>query len=132
MYNAVPRRYAATELGMKQDAACALCGGRELDPEIPQDWVRCPMVRDRPIGLGCCLDYQGVARAQDFESDALRDLFETLSRRTNQSVAVLRLQCLRHQRQIVSERLPTAAYEEQLELIALAEHISEVAAGIDR
>lgn len=130
MYYAVPRRYTAQELGLERDAACTLCGTRETDPEIEQEWVRCPMVRNRPIGLGCCLDYQRVARANGFESDIYRDLFDTLSRRTARSVPILRLQCLRHQQEIIAERLPEASSVDCDELIGLAAHVSRVAASI--
>lgn len=130
MYNAVPRRYTAKEFGLAPDAACAICGTRETDPELEQEWVRCPMVRNGPIGLGCCLDYQGVARAEAFDSDVYRDLFDTLSRRTARSVATLRLQCLQHQQEIIAERMRGASSAERDKLIGLAEHVSQVAASI--
>jgi hypothetical protein len=130
MYNAVPPRHVAQELGLRPDAACPLCGTRETNPDIQREWVRCPMVQNKPIDLGCCLDHQGVARAEDFESDSYRDLFETLSRRIGRSVAVLRLQCLQHQQEIIAERLPQASSAESEELISLAGHVSRVAASI--
>lgn len=130
MYNAVPRRYTAREVGVAPDAPCALCGTRETNSEVEQEWVRCPMVRNRPIGLGCCLDHQDVARAEAFESDIYRDLFDTLSRRTGRSVSILRLQCLQHQQEIIAERMPDASPAARDALTGLAGHVRQVAASI--
>lgn len=130
MHSAIPRRYSARELGLRPDAPCALCGTREADTSIEREWVLCPLVGGQPIDLGCCLDYQGLARAEDFESDVYRGLFDQLSSRTGRSVDQLRLECLEHQQEIIGDRLSHGAPADQNELIALAGHVSRVAASV--
>lgn len=65
----------------------------------------CPMVRGRMICLGSCIDHQAVARADDFHGHFDRELFEQLSRATQRSVRDLRATCLRHQLEVVDERI---------------------------
>lgn len=64
----------------------------------------------------------------EFEDDPFRDLFDSLAHKTGELVATLRLKCLEHQQEIVSERLRNPdSGEDRDELLTLAFHISEVA-----
>jgi hypothetical protein len=69
----------------------------------------------------------------EFEDDPFRDLFESLSQQTGAPVAKLRLECLEHQQEIVSERLRNpVSGEDRQELLSLAFQISEAARGVAR
>ena len=129
-YSAIPRRFSAKELALRPDSACALCGTRETDISIQRDWVLCPLVSNKAICLGCCLDYQGLARATDFATDVYRGLFDDLARRMDRSVDELRLVCLNHQQEIIGEQLRDATPTETQELLSLAARVSGVAVSI--
>ena len=122
MINAVPRRYSSAELNIAPDARCPLCRTSERGGR----WVLCPMIGGQPICYGCCLDYQGLARAVDFEDDPFRDLFDDLSRQTGLPVVTLRRRCLEHQQEIVSEQLGDPhAVDDRDSLLNLAFRVSE-------
>lgn len=126
MINAVPPRYKAADLNIAPNAKCALC--KTIDTSQDRRWVVCPLVNGQAICYGCCLDYQGLARTLEFEDDPFRDLFDSLAHKTGESVATLRLKCLEHQQEIVSERLRNPVLgEDRDELLNLAFHISEAA-----
>src|ERR1700750_1875436 len=103
MINAVPPRYSSEELNLSTRTQCAVC--RTHDDGHSRRWVLCPMLDEKPICYGCCLDFQSLARSLEFEDDPFRDLFDTVSRERNVSVPSLRLRCLEHQQQIVSADL---------------------------
>lgn len=87
----------------------------------------------QPICYGCCLDYQGLARSLEFENDPFRNLFHSLSKQTGKPVAKLRLECLEHQQEIVSERLRNpVSGEDRDELLKLAFQLSEAAHQVAR
>jgi hypothetical protein len=127
MINAVPPRYSATELGIPITAPCLVCNSRSEGEAEHREWVLCPMLDQRSICLGCCLDYQGLARATDFETDPFRDLFVNLSQTTGKGVSQLRRICINHQREIVARRLSDPSEPDDVgELIVLASHLEQV------
>jgi hypothetical protein len=126
MLNAVPPRYTSAEVGLTRLATCPLCGTQEQDERIERLWVRCPLVGGVAICEGCCYDYQGLARSEDFEDDPFVTLFEELAARVATPVQTLRRRCLEHQQEIVAEQLAaTDASREQDALLGLAARISE-------
>ena len=66
------------------------------------------MLRGQMICLGSCIDYQKVARASALQSHPERNLFDTLATRQLTSAADLRMICVRHQVEVVDERLAAA------------------------
>jgi hypothetical protein len=103
-----------------------------MDTSITRDWVRCPLVDDAPICLGCCFDYQSVARSEDFASHPYRGLFDDVSRRLRRSVPDLRMRCLEHQQEIVAENLPNATDEsDEAGLIGLAGRIAQAIRALE-
>src|SRR5262245_19078048 len=63
------------------------------------------MIEQTLICLGCCLDYQGVARAEDPSSHPDWELFDHLSKDSHKEVPTLRRLCLKHQEGILVAKL---------------------------
>jgi hypothetical protein len=69
----------------------------------------------------------------DFEDDPFRDLFDDLSRQTGLPVVKLRLRCLEHQQEVVSEQLGDPdAVDDRDSLLNLAFRISEAVQDVIR
>ncbi len=129
--NAIPDTITYTDL-QKIDACyqCPLCKTGRHDPH--QKWVRCPLVGDNYICIGCCLDLQGLARAIDFEGDPFRGLFDEVSVVAKRSVVRLRRNCLEHQLEVVAINLKkNIGTKEQDDLLALAKRVSEILVQLD-
>lgn len=75
---------------------CPLCGVQATGDQHDTGWVRCPMIEDQWICLGCCVDHQAAARAEDFARHPFHDLFDVLSRQRGETVVQLRRKCLEH------------------------------------
>ena len=99
--NAVPQRFSLKNFPSYEDYVCPLSNISASETGAPQRWVFCPLVDEKPIAYGSCLDFQGLARAEDFETDPFIDLFKELSHKTGKSVKELRRICLKHQAQLL-------------------------------
>lgn len=99
--NAVPPRFSLKNLQGYENYVCPLSNISAMEANAPERWVFCPLVDEKPIGYGSCLDFQGLARAEDFETDPFVDLFKKLSVKTGKSVKELRQVCLKHQIQLL-------------------------------
>jgi hypothetical protein len=62
-YFANPRLYDAEEV-VRKGGRCAI-GGERPDPTADPGWVRCPLVGEDFICLGCCYDLQYRSRSDD-------------------------------------------------------------------
>ncbi len=100
----IPPRLMPEEIVQLGIYDCPLCKAQNTLDEGDIGWVRCPMVDNRAICLGCCLDFQGVARSEVFDEHPYRDLFDDAAQLTDKSVDELRLICLRHQEEILRKR----------------------------
>jgi hypothetical protein len=76
------------------------------------------------ICLGSCLDFQAVARSSSYERHHDRKLFGDLAREMHRNEQHLRSACLRHQAQIIEERLVVRA-DDPAALIALRKEVSD-------
>ncbi|MGE5603663.1 MAG: hypothetical protein ACM30E_11470 [Nitrososphaerales archaeon] len=103
--NAIPELIPAREVDPFGAYVCPLCRTQTTGDEVDSGWVRCPMLDDAFIDLGCCLDYQPVARSADFAAHPFRELFDETAWLTGKEVATLRSRCLEHQASIVQEDL---------------------------
>ena len=74
------------------------------------------------ICLGSCLDYQAAARSSAFETHHDRQLFTELARETRQTEQGLRAICLRHQAQIIDDRLRLRT-DNPIELMAVKDTV---------
>ena len=99
--NAVPPRFSIKNLKGYERYICPASNIRAFEANMPEQWVHCPLFNEKPIGYGSCLDIQGLARAEDFETDPFIGLFEELSRKTGKNVKELRKVCLKHQSQLL-------------------------------
>jgi AAA+ superfamily predicted ATPase len=81
------------------------------------------MVRGQMICLGSCLDYQSAARSSAFGTHHDRHLFTELARETRQTEQGVRAICLRHQAQIIDDRLRSRT-DDAIELMALKDEVA--------
>lgn len=96
--DAAPRHISAHEVDASGRYRCPLCGAPTATTEEGDTgWVHCPMLDDKIICLGCCLDYQSVARSDNFSRHPCREDFDRLSKMTNKDVTTLRRICMEHQ-----------------------------------
>lgn len=101
--HAIPVYFSRGELKKQKDFTNKLCHYDASDAAPSDDWVKCPLVDNNPISLGCCIDFQSAARAKDFENYALRYLIEEFSKKSKRSKEFVRVKCLKHQLQILSD-----------------------------
>ena len=66
---AIPETFKARNIERTGRYKCPLCEDQSTGDEVDTGWVLCPMLEGRPICLGCCLDYQNVARLEDFDAN---------------------------------------------------------------
>lgn len=103
--NAVPTVITGTEIDATGNHACPLCGVQRTGDVADTGWVYCPMIEGQAICLGCCLDYQRVARTEDFSSDPFCTLFTDLAASAGIPMDRLRSACLRHQADLLMSEL---------------------------
>jgi hypothetical protein len=72
------------------------------------------MIQNEIICLGCCIDYQAVARSIKFASHPSRDLIEKIAGSSGRSVPDLRRTCMAHQLSVIGERLEEGTDKEEL------------------
>ena len=92
---------------------CPLCSVQSTGDDADTGWVRCPMMADRMICLGSCIDHQAVARAENFEDDPERDLFFSVSEISGSPVTDLRRICMEHQVAVIDLRLEEGKVDRQ-------------------
>lgn len=107
----IPDKYSSKELKTSRKYIDPLCGIQHSE-ESDVEWVQCPLIDNQFIGLGCCIDYQTTALEDDFDHAYFRELYDTASRQTNQSVVFLRCVCLEHQHEILVQRLQDHTYKQ--------------------
>ena len=107
--DAIPEFRTAQDWGLSASYRDPLCGAQSAADEVDPGWVMCPLVDNAAIALGCCLDYQIVARAIPFEEHPFRDLFDNAAALTGKRVVDLRQTCLAHQSHILEDALRTRA-----------------------
>jgi hypothetical protein len=102
---AMPETYEAKKVHPTGHYKCPLCDVQTTADEVDTGWVFCPMLDGEPICLGCCLDYQNVARLEDFTTNPYNDLFDEASHKTGNPADRLRRICLDHQEEILVARI---------------------------
>lgn len=108
--DAAPRAVTAREIDPTGRYKCPLCTAQTTGSAVDIGWVFCPMINERPICSGCCLDYQSVAVSEDFDGHPAREDFDNLSHRTGLGVERLRLVCLEHQESVLLDELGRNEY----------------------
>lgn len=100
--NAVPKRMCSSQL-----PECYTCPIDRVtkSSDGKARWVRCPLVSEKFISYGSCLDLQGLARSEEFYSDSFVDLFENIAEQRGISMGSARVICLRHQSDLLTEML---------------------------
>lgn len=115
----VPDPITPIDEGSSRSYACPLCRHQTYPSKHDTGWVQCPMIRNRPLCLGCCIDLQGAAVAEGFAGHPDHPLFEKLSRSQNKTTVRLRLMCLDHQLAVIDKALSgmdDGKHEERAEL----------------
>lgn len=116
----IPSRLSGVEIDPTGRYRCPLCGSQIAGDSADTSWVRCPMLADQVICLGCCVDHQAVARADDFDSHPFRDLFVHVARVTGSTSSELRRRCLQHQASILESIPDVAPDDEDARAVAIA------------
>ena len=120
--NVVPPVIRGIEVDPTGRYVCPLCRSQRTDERPDTGWVSCPLVHDQIICLGSCFDFQAAARSSEFETHFDRPLFEKLAQETRHGEQSLRAICLRHQLQIIDDRLLSRA-DDAVELKKLKEEV---------
>ena len=93
---------------------CPVSGTPATGVDARERWVRCPLVNNRVIFIGSCLDLQAVARSKDFWNHVYVGMFEKLAAQSGTATAELRRVCLTHQVEVLQEMLTDPSEETQL------------------
>jgi len=102
MVNAVPDRIRSSQL----DGIYICPVDKTSSSENEQTkWVKCPMLKNKHVCYGSCLDLQNIARYKRFYDDPEIKIFEKIGKREQLSVSYLRSICLKHQRETLSEMM---------------------------
>lgn len=101
----VPESIPEGDKSLRVGYACPVCKHQTYPSKTDTGWVLCPLIRNRSLCLGCCIDLQGAAVAEDFQRHSDNRLFEKLSTSQNKTVVRLRLICLDHQLELVDRSL---------------------------
>lgn len=118
--DAIPQYISGREVDPSGRYTCPLCRVQRTGDAEDTGWVSCPMLNGQMICLGSCIDHQKVARADEFDSHYDRGLFETLQVNSSRSIKELRLTCMRHQADVLSEQIAHAGPNKK-QMIALKE-----------
>ncbi len=101
----VPQMISAGDKSLPTGYACRTCRHQTYPSKNDAGWVRCPLVKNMPICLGCCIDIQGVTASEDFSSHPDKKILDKLTRSENKTLVRLRLICLDHQLALLNEKL---------------------------
>jgi hypothetical protein len=99
--DAAPDTVAARVVDPSGRYRCPLCAAQSTSSDPDIGWVACPMIGDEYICLGCCLDYQYVARSERFDEHPYREDFDRIAQKAGKDVRTLRLICMRHQESVL-------------------------------
>ena len=96
----IPMIYHTKETDLDASYIDPLCTvNTAIDPDTA--WVKCPLVNNQFIGLGCCADFQQTSLESNFEqSDYIAD-FRSAAKKTRTSIWDLRKRCLLHQKEML-------------------------------
>jgi hypothetical protein len=96
----LPKIFKASETDEIEKYSCPLCIVQKVGDKADTGWVKCPLTDNKFICLGCCIDYQKVASAEDFEEHVSYNLFEKLAVKQKKRPKELKSICLQHQKEI--------------------------------
>jgi hypothetical protein len=116
--------FRAKELGRSGIYQCPLCKVQNTALEPDTGWILCPMINNQAICLGCCFDYQSIARSDDYEDHPFRDDLDSLAAKSNKHPNDLRKTCLSHQIEICLFELKQT--KDAIEIMALKKRIAEI------
>lgn len=100
--NAVPKRHSSREIPLSYT-----CPVDEVTTTSDSNtrWVECPLVANEYICYGSCLDLQDLARSEDFYTDQFISIFERLASKRKVTIRCLRIECLKHQKILLTNML---------------------------
>ena len=97
----IPPQIPTQDVSPGRVYVCPLCKVQTTADRADTGWTLCPML-DLPICLGCCVDHQSVAVADEFSRHPYRDLFDVVARLTGKDVPTLRRICVEHQAKVLA------------------------------
>jgi hypothetical protein len=125
--NIIPNIYKASEVEAGKKYICPLCEVQSTSDEHDTGWVACPMLNGKAICLGCCIDYQAVARSTDFEMNEYYDLFLKQTLLDHQgSTDSLRLICLKHQKEMLENKIENEESVFKERFVTLLNRVNEL------
>lgn len=100
-----PRELSNTNVEKHAVYECPVCQVQSSRSKVEIAWVACPILYGRHICVGCCIDIQGVAHSESFETRATSKNFRNAIELSEKAAAAVRIVCLDHQIQISEEIL---------------------------
>ena len=103
-----PRSAEEVHKLIRREWTCPWCGSERVVARRRQGalkWVELPVLRDEPkwVCEGCALEVYYACNADDFETHVELNRIKLLAAELSLSVREFRLQCLRHQIQLLGE-----------------------------
>lgn len=127
----VPTQASARNVDPMGGYRCpTLSSAKYGDSENP-GWVQCPMLNGEMICFGSCVEFQKVAKSEDFDSHHDKGLMLKLSANIERSVRELRTICVQHQIDVASEQIDEGSGDSR-RLQALRAHLTSTLAGLRR
>lgn len=123
--DAVPRQFALADVGQGEEYEDPTTGVVAGEDALRAEWVGCPMVKGEAIYVGACLDLQLAARSDEFDTHYFAKEYDGLEKSQNICKHLLRLRCLRHQRQILEETPERIVDPDYLELASRVDVLLE-------
>lgn len=103
--HAVPTRKSGRATDPSGKYRCPVCVVQTTGDEFDTGWVSCPVLGGVPLCLGCCIDQQGIARAEDISRHPFRADFNKLAVVAGKSLIVARMTCMAHQVEVLREQI---------------------------
>lgn len=92
--------FRSDQVARRGVSCCPICTVQTVKSVPDTGWIRCPIADDRIICLGCCFDFQAVARSKDFDSHPSLEELEVLAAQKGVPLIDVRRACLSHQIQL--------------------------------
>lgn len=128
----MPKVLNSSEINEKGKYIDPLCKAQANTDAVDGGWVYCPMIHNKLIALGCCIEAQTVALSSDFHKALDFEIFGDAQLLTSLPLTKLRAACLEHQVSLIIEELSkTDDKKDKEELNQLLSEIRQLLDGIE-
>lgn len=103
--HAVPTKKPGSLVDPTGKYRCPVCRVQSTGDEFDTGWVSCPLLGGAQLCLGCCIDQQGIARAEDISKHPFLGDFRKFAGIAGQNLVVARMKCMAHQVEVLREQI---------------------------